>query len=305
MRSWPEQRLREVADGITVILNGQGEVGVANAVFVIEGDRALVIDTMTFPEMAEGMAREITRRHAHVDIVLNTHHHIDHIGGNKLFAGARVFAHPASIRSLERLGFPIAVYDTLMPQFRGQFADLELVVPEPTLNQFTPPRGGELRIFTPAHTAADVAVWFPESRVLIAGDIGFIGVTPLAVHGLISAWIDALDALVALKPEVVVPGHGPLGSAQDLIVLRAYLSAVLDLGRHAVEEGVSIQDVLADFDAGPVAEWIEPERTSLNLERAMQEAHGGISPTDVSALLPSLRSRNTLTAPHKVGTPDR
>lgn len=293
MRNWPEQRLREVADGITVVLNGQGEVGVANAVFVIEGNRALVIDTMTFPEMAEGMAREITRRHAHVDIVLNTHHHIDHMGGNKLFAGARVLAHPASISCVERLGFPVALYDTLMPQFRGRFADLELLVPEPALNQFIPPRGGDLHIFTPAHTAADVAVWFPGSRVLITGDIGFIGVTPLAVNGLISAWIEALDALLALQPEVVVPGHGPLGSAQDLIVLRAYLSAVFDLGRRAVAEGMSIQDALANFDAGPVAEWIEPERTALNLERAMQETRGEISRTDVSALLPSLSASSS------------
>jgi glyoxylase-like metal-dependent hydrolase (beta-lactamase superfamily II) len=283
--SWlPQQHLHEVAEGIFTIVHGDGEIGVSNASFIIEGDRAFVVDTMTFPEMAASMAREIAHHRARVETVLNTHHHIDHMGGNKLFTDAQIFAHPQSIRSLQRLGFPAKVYDRLMPQFRGRFDDLELVIPAPMQESLTIPRGGECHIFTPAHTAADIAVWFPETRVLLSGDICFIGVVPLSVNGLISAWIEALDTLIALKPERVVPGHGPIGTLPDLINLRNYFSDIQRIGQQAVAEHLSLEDALSLFDPGPLGDWIESERHKINLERVVQEAQGEISRQDLSAL---------------------
>jgi cyclase len=281
---WPKQSIQEVADGIFTVVHGQGEVGVSNATFVVERNHAFVVDTMTFPEMTEGMVREIQRHGASVDTVLNTHHHIDHMGGNQVFADAHIIAHPASIRTVQQLGLPAAIYDRLMPQFQGRFADLSLVIPEPLQEHIVPFRKAQLLTFTPAHTPADVAVWFPETRVLLTGDICFIGVTPLAVNGLISGWIAALDALIALTPDVVVPGHGPVGTLADLVVLREYFTATQHLGREAVAKKLSLQDALAEFDPGPVTAWIEAERHAINLERVMQEARGEISPTDLSKM---------------------
>ena len=291
MSVWPRQQVIEVADDIIVFINGSGEMGVANASCVIEDGKALVVDTMTFPEMAEGMVREIARRRAHTDLVLNTHTHIDHVGGNKAFAGARIVSHPASVRFLQKLGLPVKLYDRLMPHFRGRFDSLELVIPDPAIDQLRLPQGGELQIFTPAHTFADLAVWFPESRVLLAGDISFIGVTPLAVHGLLSGWIEAIDTLLGLNPAVVVPGHGPIGSSQELRMQRDYLAAVYRMGQRAVEENLSLEDALAALDIGPAVEWIESDRTALNLERAIQEVRGEINRQDVSTPPPSVRPR--------------
>lgn len=289
INTWPRQQVCEVADGIVSIVHGHGEVGVANASFIVEGSRAMVVDTMTFPEMATGLVQEIARRDAHVDAVLNTHHHIDHIGGNTLFADAHIVAHPASVQALQQLGFPAARYDHLMPQFRGRFDTLTLAAPQPRLDQLVPPRGGVLQAFTAAHTTTDVTVWFPEARTLIAGDLCFIGVTPLAVNGLISGWLAALDTLIALQPAVVVPGHGSIGTVKDLLVLRDYFLAVQQVGQTAVAQHLSSQDALSLLDTGPVAEWIESERNLINLERAMQEAAGEIHPTALSVMPPSTR----------------
>lgn len=289
MSAWPRQRVREVGDGIVTIVHGHGEVGVANASFIVEGKHAMVIDTMTFPEMASGIVDEVARRGAHVDAVLNTHHHIDHMGGNSLFGDVPIVAHPASIQALQQLGLPSARYDHLMPQFRGRFDTLVLSMPEPMHDQFVPPRGGVVRAFPAAHTPTDLAVWFPTSRVLVAGDLCFIGVTPLAVNGLISGWIAALDALIALQPVAVVPGHGPIGTGADLEVLRDYFLAIQHIGRGAVAQNLSSQSALALLDTGPHSEWIEPERNLINLERAMQEASGEIDRMNLSAMPPSTR----------------
>src|SRR5437764_784507 len=89
MNRWPQQSIQEVADGIFAVVHGKGEVGVANASFILEENSAFLIDSMTFPEMAANIAREITHRGARVDTVLNTHHHVDHIGGNRFFNRTR------------------------------------------------------------------------------------------------------------------------------------------------------------------------------------------------------------------------
>jgi len=287
MKKWPEQRIQEVADGIFTIVHGQGEVGVANANFIIKGKQAIVIDTMTFPEMTANMVRAIALHGAHVESVINTHHHIDHMGGNGLFAGAQILAHPESLRAVQRLGFPTHIYDRLMPQFRGYFDGLELTLPTPMRETPTLPYAGELHIFTSAHTAADISAWFPESRVLLTGDLCFIGVVPLSVNGLISGWLEALDSLIALDPAIVVPGHGQVGTKADLVRLRAYFSEVQRIGRSAVAEQMSLEDALAIFDPGPYDSWIEAKRHIINIERVMQEERGAISRADLSTMPPS------------------
>ena len=288
MTTWPTQRMVEVADGVVAVLQGDGEAGVSNAGLVLGDDGALVVDTMAFPEMARGIVAELERRGARPDIVLNTHHHIDHIGGNSLLAeaGARLVAHPETVRAIEASGHPVAIYDGFMPAFRGRWAELDIVVPEPfdRADDLELPRDAELRAFVPAHTPADVAVWLKRERVVFTGDLCFFGVAPLAVQALLSGWVTALDALIALEPAIVVPGHGPVGTTADVALLRDYLTAVLAAGRAAVDSGVSLDDALAELDPGPVGEWIEAERSIVNLERAMQEARSEIAPDDLGAI---------------------
>jgi cyclase len=279
MSELPKQKISEVADGIFAVVHGRGESGVANATFIIEAGQTLVVDTMTFPQMALRMAEEIARRGGRVETVLNTHHHIDHMGGNKVFTDAQILAHPVSVQTMQKLGFPLPVYHRLMPQFKDRFADLEPVIPAPLPADLELLQEGELLAFTPAHTPTDLAVWFPRSRTLVTGDICFRGVVPLAVHGLISGWIEALDTLVALEPDVVIPGHGAICSREDLLTLHSYFTALQRLGRAAAQENLTLQDALAQFDPGPLAEWIESDRHAINLERAMQEARGEISRT--------------------------
>ena len=284
MTVWPEQQVVDVADGVVAVLQGRGEAGVSNAGLVIDGDSALVVDTFMFPEMAAGLRSELERRGAAPAVVLNTHHHVDHIGGNAVFADGRLVSHPRCVETIERTGHPTAVYDGFMPAFRGRFDGLEVVVPSPELDDADLPHDAQLWPFAPAHTPGDVAVWLPHERVLFTGDLCFFGVTPLALQGLVSAWIDAIETLLRLEPVAVIPGHGPIGGAADMEAVAEHLGRLLEHGRAAVESGTSLDDALASFDPGPAADWIEAERTVVNLERAMQEARGDIDRDDVSEL---------------------
>lgn len=90
-----------------------------------------------------------------------------------------------------------------------------------------------------AHTPGDIFVWLPEQKVTFAGDIVFhdrmLGILP-APLSTSTDWIEAFDAMAALTPRIVVPGHGrPAGldraksdTRDYLVALREGVQSVLD-----------------------------------------------------------------------------
>ena len=265
----------EVADGITAFVQEPGTLGLSNATLVRDGGTALVVDAMLLPEMSEQIVAAASSRAARVATVLHSHHHIDHCGGNSVFGSARVVAHPPTAADIRKVLSEPDLLDRIMPRYAGRFAALGARVPEPAdLSALAIPRDGQPLVFGPAHSFHDVALWFPGQRVLVAADLCSNGVLPLAIHGSIAGWADALSRLIALEPETVVTGHGAVGSAQTLRDLRGYLVQVNSLAEAAVRTGGGVDDALAEFDAGPVSGWLEAGRTRQNLAKAIEQARG-------------------------------
>lgn len=271
----PEQRFVEVADGIVAVVHGDGSMGVANAAVVQDGTHALVVDTMLLPEMARQMIAEIGRRGARVDAVLNTHHHLDHVGGNAAFTGVPIASHPKAAGLITAMSDEVHLLAPRFPRFAERLAGLQLRAPDLGLDRVDLPLGGQFLSFADAHAPMDVAVWLPGQRVLLAGDLCSCEVVPLTIHGRLSGWIAALDALVSLRPAVVIPGHGRPGTTDDLVVLRGHLAAVLDGARRVEQCWVPEDVVLAELASSEIEGWIERDRVVLNLERARQEVREG------------------------------
>jgi glyoxylase-like metal-dependent hydrolase (beta-lactamase superfamily II) len=103
------------------------------------------------------------------------------------------------------------------------------------------------------HTPGDSLVWLPQSGVVFTGDVVYVdrilGMHPVSKT---KTWVESFEALEALKPKVVVPGHGSvttLAKAQTdtgnlLKALRAHM------GR-AVEAGTDMSTAIKSFDAAP------------------------------------------------------
>lgn len=128
-----------------------------------------------------------------------------------------------------------------------------------------------LPVPTQAHTDGDLVVWHPHDGVLFTGDLVFNGVTPLAMHGSIAGWLQALDWLEGFEAAQLVPGHGPVITDADaaLAPLRGYLRWLLD---------VTVTDT-PDFDAleqharDRWSDWLDAERHAVNLRRAHADTH--------------------------------
>ena len=101
--------------------------------------------------------------------------------------------------------------------------------------------GREIRLsHAQAITSGDTFLYLPKEKILVTGDI-LVRPIPFAVGGTFpSSWIATLQKLIALNPELIIPGHGePEGAKQALEQnLRLFQRAVQEV-RDAKAKGLS------------------------------------------------------------------
>ena len=140
----------------------------------------------------------------------------------------------------------------------------------------------------PAHSAGDLIVHVPDERVVFAGDLVFVGVTPIMWVGPVENWIAGLDRIIGLAPRLIVPGHGPTTGVGGVRAVRDYWQFVAAAVRGRLADGVGWQaaarDVVRshDFSAQPFAAWDAPERIAINsatIARNDQGERGRVSDT--------------------------
>jgi len=101
------------------------------------------------------------------------------------------------------------------------------------------------------HTLGDTMVYLPAAGVVFTGDVVYVD-RILGLHEVskTKTWVNSFAALQALKPKVVVPGHGKVtdlaqaerDTGQLLVALRAHMGK-------AVEAGTDISTAVKSFDA--------------------------------------------------------
>jgi glyoxylase-like metal-dependent hydrolase (beta-lactamase superfamily II) len=127
------------------------------------------------------------------------------------------------------------------------------------------------------HTPGDTLVWLPQKSVLFSGDVVYVE-RVLGLHPVSSTknWLESFAVIDALKPNIIVPGHGqvtnlPTAQAQTrdlLLALRAHM-------KKAVDDGVDIGAAVRSFNGKSFAHlkhaevWIPQlaNQTYLEVER--------------------------------------
>ena len=295
--------MREVAAHVFAYVQATGQTGISNAGLVVGAEGAVAVDALMVPSMTRRLVaaiRKTTRKK--VGALINTHHHLDHTGGNSFFAGATIIA-TAKCRAELAPGFPpVPLLQRFMPRFAREFAGLELALPSVTFDERLVIHDGEREIHlwhpgTPAHTSGDATVFLPKERVVFAGDLAFHYVTPLAFQGHVGHWIAAADHVLALEADVIVPGHGPIGTRKELTLMREYLALVRREARVRFDAGMPAEAAARDIKLGAYAAWREAERLLPNVMRCYQEfRHETHVPLDIPAMLDGmerLRGRRT------------
>lgn len=190
---------------------------------LVLGDRrALVVDAGRDEQHGAEFAAAIRELTPLPLTVVLTHAHFDHVLGTAALDPDEVWAHERCVVDAHVLAERAEVYPEpidvrfVQPTHRVQ-AQAELDLGGRVVRLIHPGRG---------HTDHDLAVHVPDAGVLFAGDLVEQGADPsVGPDAYPREWPHALDALLALEPSVVVPGHGEPVDAAFVRAQRGWLSA--------------------------------------------------------------------------------
>jgi glyoxylase-like metal-dependent hydrolase (beta-lactamase superfamily II) len=244
----------------------QGKPGVAsvqnhgfnsNAGFVVTDDVVVVVDALGTVPLGEALLKAIRKvTDKPIRRVVVTHYHADHFYGLKALkdAGAEVWAHQAGREYLEGGEGARRLDQRARDLFPWVEPGMKLIGADRWLERdagFT--LGGtrfDVHHLGPAHSPEDLIVVVPSEGVIFSGDILFAGRIPFVGEADSRQWLERIDRLLALKPVLMVTGHGSVSRdpAQDLGLTREYLLFLRSAMGEAVEELVPFEEVYAKTD---------------------------------------------------------
>ncbi len=209
--------------------------------YLANSDALVVVDTQ-FPDTAkvciDGLKERAPGRA--IDLVINTHHHGDHTGGNAVFrAAAKKLVAQTRVPELQRT-VAAATPDAPAP-----------VVADETFDRTWSEKVGNetvsARFDGPGHTGADALVHFEQAHVVHMGDLLFNQRHPRvdrAAGASIQNWMQVLEKAAKDFPAdtIFIAGHAREGlpvtvDRAAVLRFRDYFDAVLALTRKGIAQG--------------------------------------------------------------------
>lgn len=235
---------------------GGGNIGVQ-----VGPDGVLLVDSLFAPLTDKLVAAVGQVTDEEIRFLVNTHIHIDHVGGNENLAemGVLIFAHDNTrLRFFEER--------SRYPRAGGSFVPQQpesarpLITFNDTMSFHL--NGEEVQAFLapPAHTDGDTFVYFSESDVLHLGDVYRTTSYPIidiynggSLRGTIAAMDKAID--LAGPETKIIPGHGlEVVGRDELVEFRDMILDVQERVLSMILEGKKLDEVMAaqptaDYDA--------------------------------------------------------
>jgi len=287
-------RLEQLAEGVYAAIHIEGGGAIGNAGIVDLGDRTLVYDAFLAPQPAADLraaAEALTGRP--VDAVIDSHWHSDHIWGNQAFSANTDIISTEETRRLiiatrgdkdldELMAHAEATLESTRARFEatqdeGRRRELALWIDEyssiveakPILQIRAPnltfdqhlafhgtERSAELIAFAGGHTESDAVLFLPQEGIAFMSDLLFIECHPYLGGGDPERLLQILTTVSELAPRLLVPGHGPVGTADSLMAMSQYVRTLAGLAHKMVEDGEAEETIDAMAIPEPFGDWL-------------------------------------------------
>jgi glyoxylase-like metal-dependent hydrolase (beta-lactamase superfamily II) len=229
-------------------LEGQG----GNVGVLVGDDGVLMIDDQFAPLTEKLVAAIRTISKKPIKMLVNTHVHGDHVGGNENVGkmGVEIIAHD-NVRArmvkgvngappAPAVALPVVTYgDTVSLHFNGE--DLEVAK------------------LPPAHTDGDSYIRLPKADVIHVGDVFRTVGYPLVDGGnggTVKGTVAALSKIIEIAgPSTkILPGHGVVSTREDVIAFRDLVVSLETKIGEMIKQGMTLEQVIAakptaDLDA--------------------------------------------------------
>jgi cyclase len=238
----PVTEFKPLRRGVGIFTGAGGTIG-----WLASNSALAAVDTQ-FPNTAAIFARELPgRADRKFDVIVNTHHHGDHTGGNAtLHPSAKAIVAHANVPDLMRARAtadkreldPLMLPDATFPE------SWSLALGDETLSA---------KYLGAAHTKGDIVVHFEKANVVHLGDLLFNRIYPVIDRpggANIAHWVVVLEKIHADYPAdaIFVAGHGQAKFGvtlprDEILVFRDYLSALLAHTEQEIKAGKSKEEI--------------------------------------------------------------
>ena len=261
---------------ITMLRNNVGiftEKG-GTILFYLSDEGIVVVDS-EFPDQANHLIDDLKKRNSNpFKLLINTHHHGDHTGGNIAFKGLveHVVGHENCLANYKRVAGEQKSEDKQL------FQDI-------TFKDTWKHKIGKEKIkayyFGPAHTNGDALIHFQNSNIVHIGDRMLNRMYPVVdkkAGASFLNWVKVLDKAQETFDDqtIFVFGHGSnnavVGSKDDLKGMQNYINQLLKLVDENIKAGKTKDEITQITSVPNVGEWKdELKRIKSNLEAAYDE----------------------------------
>ena len=268
-----EIKVQQVAGNVYMLQGSGGNIGVS-----VGSDGILIVDDQYAPLADKIKAALKTLGEGKLKFILNTHWHGDHTGGNVVFGPeAPIIAHTNVRKRLaEGLNLPNRVTKPAPKEA------LPVITFDDSLAVHF--NGEDIRVMhvPPGHTDGDSVIYFPTANVVHMGDQFFVDRFPfvdLASGGDVEGYTKNVADVLAKLPAgaKIIPGHGPLATADDLKRFHNMLATTTDIVRKKIAAGKTLAQIKSEglpeewksWGSGFIKQdpWLETIFTSLSRKR--------------------------------------
>lgn len=263
----PTTKFEDIRGGVGIFTGQGGTIG-----WLVTDDGAIAVDSQypaTAPVCIDGLKQ---RSGKGIQMLINTHHHADHVGGNAAFR-------PVVQKIVQNERTAKYHKDTTTANAAQQaYADTTFG------GSWSTSIGGEkvwAKYYGAGHTGGDSVIIFEKANVVHMGDLLFNHMHPFIDRpngASIESWTKVLGKVGDdYKDATYIYGHAKAGlnltgTRADVLKFRDYLSAVLDHARKGVKAGQSAEE-LARTASLPGFEDFASNGTRLSLAAVLTTAH--------------------------------
>src|SRR5215472_9201371 len=276
----PDFTVKKLGEGVYAAISPDRSPAGSNAGFVVGSAGVLVVDTFVDVAPAKELLAEIRKiTNLPIRFVVNTHYHLDHTGGNAVFAelGATILAH-RNVRSWLRTE-NMKFFPDATPEQKARVESLVLPdeVYSDAVDIYLGSRLLQVRYLL-GHTGGDSVVIVPDANVVFGGDLIWQKHFPNLIDANTADWIKTLEKLQADHSSATfVSGHGDLASPEDVRKFHDYLVTLRDNIAKAQAQGKSgreLSDLVSAQIKEQYADWGFQQFIPRNIQQTAAELKG-------------------------------
>ena len=262
-------KFEDVRRNVGIFSGRGGTIG-----YLITPDGAIAVDAQ-FPDTAKACVEGLQQKASKgIQMLINTHYHGDHTGGNPAFRPV-----VKSIVQQERCA-------KLHKEFteKNNTAAQQAYADQTFGGSWSTTIGDEKvwgNYYGAGHTGGDAVIFFEKANVVHMGDLMFNRLHPRVDRpggASIKSWTSILERVAKKHRDATFifghakPGLPVTGSAQALLQLRDYFTAVLDHAQKGIRAGQS-QEQIVGIESLPKFEDYASNGTVLTLKGTLTAAY--------------------------------